>query len=171
MTEDKRIYVAVAGTIQVPAASYIHNNKSVPNYQKGLKTVVQPVGRQIAQACHVVSKLRILQFIQNLKETLRAVFEAVKDLDVKHALAEIGFAIESLKFNPETTIILQVRDSAEMQHVHFLLFKKKLNPIFFSDDNPEYGPGSWPTAVAVFATKKQVEGILDYLPLWGRDGQ
>jgi hypothetical protein len=67
---------------------------------------------------------------------------------------------------PITTIILQARDSNEMLHVYRLLVKRKLNPVIFSDDNPEYGPGSWPTAVAVFSTKKQVDGILDYLPLW-----
>ena len=66
-----------------------------------------------------------------------------------------------------TTIILQARDSAEMGHIHYLLHKKKLDPVIFSDTNPEYGPGEWPTAVAVLATKKQTRGILDYLPMWG----
>jgi hypothetical protein len=134
MIAEQRIYVAVAGTIQVPVASIKHNDRWLPNLQKGLKTVIQPAGRQIAQACHVVSKLR-----HNTSLT---------------------------DFVPITTIILQARDSNEMLHVYRLLVKRKLNPVIFSDDNPEYGPGSWPTAVAVFSTKKQVDGILDYLPLW-----
>jgi hypothetical protein len=65
-----------------------------------------------------------------------------------------------------TTIILQARDSAELGHVWGLLHKKKLKPVIFSDTNPEYGPGECPTAIAVFATKKQTIGILDYLPMW-----
>ena len=131
--EKERVYVAVAGTIQVPVVAN--------SFKPPLKTVVQPIGRQIAQACHVVSKLRFDK--DKLLNTLDQTFE------------------------PMTTIILQARDSAEMGHVFTLLFKKRLNPVIFSDDNPEYGPGQWPTAVAVFATPKQVKGVLDYLPLWG----
>jgi hypothetical protein len=131
--EETRIYVVVAGTIQVPV---IANSCKPP-----LKTVVQPVGRQIAQACHAVSKLRY---------------------EKSQHFGDVG-----VPFEPMTTIILQARDSAEMGHVHYLLFKKKLQPVIFSDNNPEYGPGDWPTSVAVFAQPKKVKGILDYLPLWG----
>jgi hypothetical protein len=135
--EERRIYVIVAGTIQVPV---------VPDSHKPpLRTVVQPTGRQIAQACHVVSQLRHVQEISP--------YQTISDLAIR-------------KFQPITTIILQARDSAEMAHVYTLLNRKRLKPEIFSDDNPEYGPGSWPTAVAVFATAKQVKYILDYLPLW-----
>jgi hypothetical protein len=137
--EETRIYVVVAGTIQVPVAAGTH--------KPPLRTVVQPVGRQIAQACHVVSKLR--------------------HRDTKFVLDHREHSIEFEEFKPITTIILQARDSAELGHVHFLLHKKKLNPILFSDENPQYGPGEWPTAIAALANKKQIEGILDYLPLWG----
>lgn len=136
MTDEKRIYVVVAGTIQVPV---------IPDSHKPpLRTVVQPMGRQMAQACHVVSKLR-------------------------HSLTESGWGIDSGNgsFRPITTIILQARDSAEMFHVFALLYRKRLIPVMFSDDNPEYGPGNWPTAIAVYCTPKQTVGILDYLPLWG----
>lgn len=131
LIEEKRIYVVVAGTIQVPDG-------------KGKKTVVQPAGRQIAQACHVVS-------------SLRHEYPSKDPLNI---------------FKAYTTIILQARDSAELQHVWFLLYKKKLAPVGFWDTNPEYGAGEWltpvaATAVAAFATKKQVVGILDYLPMWG----
>src|SRR6266550_1791420 len=127
-TEEKRIYVVVAGTIQVPV---------VPDSHKPpLRTVVQPMGRQMAQACHVVSKLR-------------------------HGMPGSG------DFIPVTTIILQARDSAEMFHIYGLLLKKQLGPVFFQDNNPEYGPGDWPTALAVYAAPKKVIGTLDYLPLWG----
>jgi hypothetical protein len=121
--EERRIYVAVAGTIQVP-----------------VRTVIQPVGRQVAQACHAVSKLRI---------------------EMHNGITQEGF-------EPITTIVLQARDSAELFHVYELLRRKKLDPVIFQDNNnPEYGLGDWPTAIAVYATKKQISGILDYLPLWG----
>jgi hypothetical protein len=123
---DKRIYVVVAGTIQVP-------------YQK---TIVQPLGRQIAQACHAVSKLRINNRIwSNLKS---------KPI-----------------FNGITTIVLQCRDSAELMHNYWSLKREKLEPVMFLDENYAYGLGSFATAVAVYTTQAQVEGILDYLPLWG----
>lgn len=129
--DEKRIYVAVAETIQVPVVPDSH--------APPLRTVRQPAGRQIAQACHAANLLRY-----TLKKNL-------------------GEAI----FQPTTTIILQARDSAEMCHVFTLLFRKRLIPVIFSDDNPEYGPGNWPTAIAVYASVKQVKNALDYLPLWG----
>jgi hypothetical protein len=126
--EEQRIYVVVAGTVQVPAPR---------------RSVVQPPGRQIAQACHAVSKLR-------------------------HVVAgpEIQYGIQ---FEPMTTIVLQARDSAELSHIQILLLKKKLTPaVFFDTNDSVYGPGATVmTALAVFATKKQIENILDYLPLWG----
>jgi hypothetical protein len=118
--EEDRIYVAVAGTVQVPSAG-------------PTKTVVQPAGRQAAQACHVVSKLRV------------------------------G---ENTHFFPITTIILQARDSAELTHLQQLLTKRKLNPVIFWDTNDEYGQREVMTAIAVMASKHQVQGIMDYLPLW-----
>ena len=121
VVDEQRIYVIVASTVQA------------------VRNVVQPSGRQIAQACHVTSKLRWQAATLGGSAMLQGVF---------------------------TTIILQARDLAEMGHIHHLLHKKKLNPVMFSDTNSEYGPGEWPTAVAVLATKKQIRGILDYLPLW-----
>jgi hypothetical protein len=126
--EEQRIYAVIAGTVQIPASR---------------RSVIQPPGRQIAQACHAVSKLR---------------FDSCSEL-VPHP----GY------FTPVTTIILQARDSAELSHVQTLLLKKKLTlDVFFDTNDSAYGPDvSVATALAVFATKKQIENILDYLPLWG----
>lgn len=132
VVDEQRIYVVIAATVQTAQ-----------------RNVVQPSGRQIAQACHVVSKLR-----------LRQKFSEAEYLSYKMQMPES-------EFQPITTIILQARDSAEMGHIYYLLNKKRLNPEIFSDTNAEYGPGEWPTAVAVLATKKQTRGILDYLPMWG----
>jgi hypothetical protein len=131
MENEKRIYVVVAATIQVPL---------YPNTDRvGTRTVVQPAGRQIAQACHATNILRLM---------------LTERVSLKQAFADT------------TTIILQARDSAEMLHVYELL-DNKFKPVLFGDENPEYGPGRHVTSLAVLATKTQVCGILDYLPLWG----
>lgn len=152
MIDEKRIYVVVAGTIQVPV--------NPGSYKPPLRTVVQPAGRQIAQACHVVSKLR-----HGWQKAWSC--HLTNNYCDKNGLGGfMGHTCVKLELIPMTTIVLQARDSAEMGHVFQLLNRKRLNPMMFSDDNPEYGPGSWPTAIAVFATQKQVQGILDYLLLW-----
>lgn len=134
MIEEKRIYVVVAGTVEVPAPR---------------RSVIQPPGRQIAQACHAVSKLR-------WDEALNPFGKGPLDPP----------SIPG--WYPVTTIILQARNSAEIAHVHVLLHRKKLQPaIFFDTNDSAYGVGvRVATALAVFATKKQIEDILDYLPLW-----
>lgn len=143
----KRIYVAVAATIQVPA---VHGCGKPP-----LRTVIQPAGRQIAQACHAVSMLR---------------YKMLKlDKDPKSLpTTELVFAArQAFDFIPITTIILQARDNKELNHVFDLLYKNQSEPVIFSDENPEYGPCSYATAVAAFCSPDQVSGTLDYLPLWG----
>jgi hypothetical protein len=131
--EEKRIYVVVAGTIQG---------------WRNARVVLQPAGRQIAQACHVVSKLRIRP----------AQLDAMDRLERDLGLPD---------FEPVTTIILQARDTAELFHVKCLASKKKLNPVTFYDNNSEYGPGEYATAIAFYATKMQTVFICDYLPMWG----
>jgi peptidyl-tRNA hydrolase len=126
--EEKRIYVAVAGSIDTVKGK-----------------IIQPPGRQVAQACHAASKVRMNILLAD-----------------KQAIA-VGDAMTG----PITTIILQARDSKELGHIYRLLHRRKLNPVIFQDNNPEYGPGYWPTAVAVYATEKLVTWILGYLPLWG----
>lgn len=132
MSLEKRIYVVLPATVQVPA---------FPGAPGKTRHVLQPHGRQIAQACHVVSKLR--HSVQ---------FDSTRKLD----------------FQPVTTIILQARDSNEMMHNYVMLNKRTLFPVFFSDENRDaYGDFRPITALAVWASQKQVAGILDYLPLWG----
>lgn len=125
---EKRLYVVVAGTVQVPAST-------APG--RGERTVVQPWGRQAAQACHVVSKVRIKTY--NGTES----------------------------FEPITTIILQARDSAELRHIATLFHKKKIIYSTFLDSNPDYGPGFALTALSTWPIyKDQIVGVCDYLPLW-----
>jgi len=114
----------------------------------GKQWVAQPPGRQIAQACHVSAKLRHERGLTTHKAPLMGRQPVYEDI---------------------TTIILAARDSHEMMHVFQLLEKRKLFSTFFSDQNPEaYGSDFRPiTALATLARPAQVEGILDYLPLWG----
>jgi hypothetical protein len=125
--EEKRIYAVVAATVQTARGS-----------------IVQPPGRQIAQACHVVSKLR-------------------HELQPSNGVRGYTNGFESI-----TTIILQARDSAELQHIQLLLSKNDLDSVSFFDTNDQYGTLPTMTAVATFITPGETTGITDYLPLWGR---
>jgi hypothetical protein len=122
---DVRIYVVVASTVFTGAGKPGH--------------VVQPLGRQAAQACHAVSKLR-------------------------HGMVGHDDPI----FQPITTVILQCRDSNELNHVLRLLNRRNMRLVTFSDTNEQAYGGPMPvfTALACLTTRKQVEGILDYLPLF-----
>jgi len=130
MTDEKRIYVVVPAVVEV----------------RDCRTVVQPSGRQIAQACHVAAKLRH-----------------------ESGLTTLPHGHLALPLYQEiTTIVLQARDSREVGHILSLAIKKKLDWSTFADENKEvYGDIRPITGLAVYATKKQIEGILDYLPLWG----
>lgn len=127
VNEEKRIYVVV------------------PILVTGQKGVVkQPLGRQVAQAVHVVSKMRVLN-------------ETVLLGPVKSWI-------------PITTIILAARDAKEMEHVWKLLDRKKIPVTYFSDSNSDYGIANLLTAICTEPVyKRQVAGVLDYLPLWPGD--
>ena len=74
---------------------------------------------------------------------------------------------EQIRYEPVTTIILQARDTNELDHVLYLLRKKKIETFLFHDENLEYGIGVYPTAFCTEPVyKDQIKGILDYLPLW-----
>lgn len=144
--EEKRIYVIIPATVETAGGTYEHNLRHFVDFSKPVRVVVQPPGRQIAQACHVVSKLRF-------------------EID-KQYFGSTGPCPGA--FDPITTIILQARDSKEMIHNFVSLNKKKLCPVLFTDENEAaYGQFKPITALAVLATPSQVKGILDYLPLWG----
>jgi len=147
MKEEKRIYVVVPATVQVPTSYYLHNGKPYVDNSKELRTVLQPAGRQIAQACHVVSKLR-------------------HELGLTTMTLEGGRTVT--RYEDIATIILQGRDTKELGHVYSLLIRQHLKPVVFSDTNVEaYGTYNPVTAMAVLATPTQVRGITDYIPLWG----
>lgn len=127
MTEEKRIYVVIPATVQV-------------GFLTEPRTIVQPHGRQIAQACHVVSKLRWNNPPNPLKH----------------------------EFEPITTIVLQARDSKELAHVLGLAMDRCLEWAVFNDENLlAYGPYFPITALAVLANPADIADVLDYLPLWG----
>lgn len=108
--------------------------------------VVQPAGRMSAQFGHATSKMKMH----------RMVGVASKKLRLKMADEKI------------TTLHKTCRDTLEMDHVRRLLEKAKIAYYTFEDENPDaYGAGEVTTAFAtVPVTKAQIEGILDYLPLF-----
>lgn len=149
-TDYKRIYCVVATTVQNP---FLFGSKSSA-------TIVQPLGRQVAQAAHVVSKVRFIMLRKAFIKLLKG-----------RSIAALRLAISTLLFTPVTTIILEARDSYELKHVFNLLEKNNI-PVydFFDTEQPDYGSpeDSVRTAIATEPVEPEaVKGILDYLPLWG----
>jgi hypothetical protein len=138
-----RTYTVIPATVQVPRVSMLHNNKVIPDYTMGTKTVVQPLGRQMQQGQHVMGKY---------------MWNAAR-------------AQKTATWTPTTGITLMCRDSAELAHVMHLL--NNASPgicwdVFFDKNEEAYGTGLLiATAVCTEPVyKDRVAGILDYLPLW-----
>ena len=166
--EDKRIYCVVAQTVQSPLIEETILTPATKRSTKvcsieGTKTIVQPAGRLIAQAAHVVSKTRVLMLLTLLKNVFKNL------LSRKASIKALGEFIEAWTFEPVTTIILSARDSYELYHVLNLLYKAGVEVHSFYDYNqPDYGNPKWKVMTAI-ATEpvnpEKVVGILDYLPL------
>ena len=164
MAEEKRIYCVVAQTVQAPTTTAVvwnpttaHNVAKVVGDER-TRTIVQPAGRLIAQAAHVVSKTRTAMLAKLLYKVAKA--------GKKNPLTWE----ETTAFVPITTIVLSARDSYELQHVLNLLRDAEIDVHDFNDFNqPDYGDPEWKVMTAI-ATEpvnpEEVVGILDYLPLW-----
>jgi len=163
---EHRIYVIVPKTVQSPLEDKVRRNRIIRVATKQTKTTVQPVGRIGAQACHVVSKMRLDRFLQHSAPNLirlmtdKAVTEQQRALDLEqftHEVTDEGI----------TTIILSVPDSFWLEHVHSLMRAKKIKTFEFIDTNEEYGGGSAKTAICTLPINPaSLDGIIDYLPLW-----
>lgn len=145
MSEEKRIYVVLPATVDTIHTRYdwVMSGPIITTKEK--KVVVQLPGRQIAQACHVVSKLRL-----------------------EMAEKEHQFCLSHISNRPITTIILECRNQKEMMHLFTCLTGEGKQPTLFQDENEAvYGTVKPITAMAVYATPSEVENTLGYLPLWG----
>jgi len=153
---DKRIYCVVASTVQ---------NGLIYREGKPLH-VVQPIGRQIAQACHAVSTARYFMLRKSLLNAVKNVLKIRPSW-----LAETIKLLFPEAFTPVTTIILEARDSFELQHVYDLLQKEGISVYEFKDtEQPDYGDENSFVRTAIATepvTREAVVGLLDYLPLWG----
>jgi hypothetical protein len=142
MAEEKRIYAVAAETISTPQG-----------------TVVQVPGRMSAQLGHALSRMRMHRMTDFAMSWVG--LRRVKN----------GFRNDMREFADEaiTTIHKSCRDSLELDHVMRLLNRHHIPYFEFRDENPDvYGPGRFITAIAtVPVRKRQVEGVLDYLPLFG----
>lgn len=166
---EKRIYCVVANTVQTPLSELVVDRPSTKTkhtklqYTDETRTVVQPAGRLIAQAAHVVSKMRMAVLADTLYKTAKA--------GKKNPLTWE----ETTAFTPITTIVLAARDSFELNHVLDLLTHANVSVHTFHDFNqPDYGDVTREVMTAI-ATEPvepgQVVGILDYLPLWSPSNQ
>ena len=139
MTEEKRIYVIVAETVQTDLLGLTSVDKPARTLMvstTATKTVVQPKGRIAAQVAHVVSKMRL------------------------DTVADYGTV-------PYTTIILGVPDSYQLAFRAFLLEIHRVKCYHFFDTNEEYGPGEMRTAICTTPIERRTAGFaLDYLNLW-----
>lgn len=147
MSEEKRIYVVLPKTVRVKLSDY-HYYQGIGWEDHGQEQdIVQLPGRQIAQACHVVSKLRL-----------------------EWAEKEHQFCLSHISNRPITTIILEARNQKEMMHLFIYLTEQGIQPTLFQDENPDvYGSTKPITAMAVYALPSEVENTLGYLPLWGAE--
>lgn len=137
---EKRIYVVIAHTVDVPTG-----------------IVDQVPGRMAAQGGHAVGRMRLHMML-----TAACTNKSLRTPEFRELLT--NFADEKI-----TTIWKSCRDSRELMHVQQLLFHAPIRFYEFQDENdPLYGVGVHPaTALATYpATADDVEGILDYLPLW-----
>lgn len=151
--EEKRIYVVVANTVQPHCDVLLRP-----------RTVVQPAGRQIAQACHAVRRMGHHMVIRAVLGLFTGkVFKRIWRDDLKAAINTM------VNYEPITTIVLSCRDSAELEHVYGLLRDHAgVEAWKFNDTNSEaYGEGEVTTAFATVPVEpSRMTGVLDYLPLW-----
>lgn len=130
----------------------------VLNYRKDNQPVTYKMepGRQMAQACHAVSGLK-LRYCEA---------HAMND---DHKLRKL---VVQLMESPITTIVLQARDTNEIIQLACLAEEKGLLSFCFYDDNAlVYGTTERiPTAIAIGPVNPmQLLGVSSYLPLW-KDG-
>jgi hypothetical protein len=140
MSEERRIYVIVAETVQTPTVTPAANDgpeRLLLCPTAATKNIVQPRGRIAAQVAHVVSKMRLA-------------------------------AQDSVGFMPYTTIILSVPDSYQLQFRAFLLETTARTRAYrFYDTNEEYGQDEVLTAICTEPVfRKQLGFAFDYLNLW-----
>lgn len=162
--DGKRIYCIVADTVQHPLVrNEAPFRASFPLKQSvkrtaDTRTIEQPAGRLIAQAAHVVSKVRH----NMLKDEIVRATRAAK------GKKEVWYRGHVLHFEGVTTIVLSARDSAELYHIRGLLQGAGIKNEYFYDINPPvYGDGKVLTALATVPVfPDDVYGICDYLPLW-----
>lgn len=117
------------------------------------KTYRMEDGRQMAQACHAVSALKL----SYIEEAVR--FGCGDPLKLVIQLMEI----------PITTITVKARDTKELLHINELAQARGVLHFLFSDDNAQvYGTNDRiPTALAIGPLMTtQFVGLTDYLPLW-----
>lgn len=141
---EKIIYAVAAETIWTPA--------------KGV--VVQIPGRMSAQLGHALSRMRMHRLAAYATSGRPSGYPAIFKKQL-HQMADEAI----------TTIHLSCRDAKELFHVRDLLAARKIKFSEFEDRNLEvYGPGQFVTALATYPVlKRQVQGILDYLPLFAKD--
>lgn len=138
MSEEKRIYVVVAETVDTPNG-----------------VVVQPCGRAMAQACHAVGKMQVTRRIYHARD-LREIGEVLdfEDLPFEECTTIILAARDSKELEH---VNLLLANKGIARH----LFADNNDAVY-----GEHARIATALATAPISPT-EVYGVLDYLPLWG----
>lgn len=164
--EGLRVYVVVPGVVQTPIKIVV--NPGRPNVQiagrfENTRDIVQPLGRQAMQIGHVRGMVEHDLVMQDLeREFKRGTPRLLR-----------GKTAESLRtmapYHVITGIAKACRDSFELIHVKNLLDAADIRYFEFEDSQEDL----YEDVVTAIATEPTdpfaVAGILDYLPLWGKE--
>jgi len=129
-----------------------------------LGAVRQVPGRMAAQGGHALSRMKMHRLIEDMRSK-------------RHP--RTFKRLEALADEKITTIYKSCRDSRELEHIHRLLAKARIEHCDFEDENDEIygtyddGMGCHPrTAIATVPVyPERAEGVVDYLPLWTPEGK
>ena len=166
--DDKRIYVVVANSVQVPMGMDMTDGHEILYRVPDAVSIKQVAGRLVAQVGHIKALTHLIMAERILAPTLQGKFEIPKDDEY---LTKMWDAIGK----PMTTIVLAARDSFELHHVYRLLEQRLGGRVYsFYDENKDVygvkGDGTPHKVMTAIATEPilfvKTGGILDYLDLW-----
>ncbi len=172
---DRRIYVVVANTVQVPVGLEMTDGHEILFRVPDAVSIKQIAGRAAMQNGHAKALVHLMMAKRALEPLLQGKYELPKDGNEDPTREEYLDDMWNAIMTPITSIMLAARDSFELHHVYRLLEQRLGGRVYpFYDENKDvYGvkeDGSLNRVMTAIATEPipfvKTGGILDYLPLW-----